>query len=112
MRPSAYSSNSIRYLTEVIRIQKPKMLNSKKGFVQLLALPFAFPMVSLGIGIFLLVLLLMLWFMLGKILGAVIVIFGLLSLTRFKWPVAVGIMLIGLVVFFNPFGWVKLQMIW
>ena len=92
------------------RIQK--LFQNKNGFVPALGLVFAFPMVSLGIGIFLVVLLLMLWFMLGKILGAAIVILGLLSLTKVKWPVAVGIIMIGVFVFLNPFEWAKLQMIW
>ena len=110
MQSSAHDSNSIEYLTEVNRIQK--LFQNKKGFVQVLGLLFAFPYVALGIGAFVLILLMMLWFMLGKILGAAIVILGLLSLTKLKWWQALIIVAIGILVFFNPFGWAKLQMMW
>ena len=95
---------------EVFKIKK--LFQNKNGFVQVLGLVFAFPYIALGIGAFALVLLMMLWVMLGKILGAVIIVLGLLSLTKLKWWQACIIVGIGILVFFNPFGWARLQMMW
>jgi len=94
----------------VTKIENKKA--NKRGALQLLALPFMFPMVSLGIGIFVLVMILLSFFMLGKILGAILIVGALIAMTRGldpRW--AFTIVVLGIFVFWNPFDFATLQII-
>lgn len=70
------------------------------------------PFVLLGVAIFAIVMILMLYFMLGKIIGVIIILAGLFSLKWFKWYVALIFILLGVLIFINPFEWARLQMMW
>ena len=90
-----------------------KIIKSKKGNLVLGLLSFLFSEVwiLLGIALFILVFFGMSYFMLGKILGAVLIVFGLLGYLRGLDPrMTVFVILAGIFVMLNPFHWETLQM--
>jgi len=91
-------------------------MQSKKGFVDVLLLTLwaliSNPYILLGLGVFLLILILPFYFMLGKVMGFLLVIAGLIMFRYTDWKFAVLMVLLGILVFWNPFGWAKLQMMW
>ena len=82
------------------------MMKSKKGFVPMIigALLTA-PWVLLGLGIFVVLLLLGIYFALGKLIGAGLIVFGGFLISRFDWRIGAVIMGVGLLFFYNPFDW-------
>ncbi len=93
------------------------MMKAKKGFIQfipavIIAL-FSSPIILLGIAIFALILIVPFYFMLGKVLGTILVIIGSLVLFRLK-ALYIGLIIIGIgvLIFVNPFDFLPLQMMW
>lgn len=93
-------------------LNKNQMMNSRKGMVDVILFSLiSNPFILLGIAIFALILILMFYFMLGKIAGAFMLIFGLYFLSK-DWRIGAGIILLAVILFFNPFGWSTLAIMW
>lgn len=93
------------------------VFGSKKGWAWLFAgtLPalLGSPWIMLGIGIFILVLILLFYLALGKILGAVVMAAGVALLFRTKWIIALLVLILGVILFYNPYNLIPgLQIMW
>jgi len=91
-----------------------KMINNNKGFLQVLG-PFAAILVNIWFWVIVAVVILGFWlsaiFMLGKLIGAVIILLGFFGLMKgfVNVKYLIILILIGLLVMFNPFGWQTLS---
>ena len=90
-----------------------KFIKNKKGFLPVFLAPILVnPLFWLGTGIFILVIYLLSLFMLGKILGAVLIVSGIWLFAKTEnWIVLVFAVLLGVILFWNPFDFGMLQFI-
>lgn len=94
------------------------MFNSKKGFGwawffgSTASALISAPWVLLGIAIFVLIGILLFYLALGKILGAVIIAAGVASVFKIRWWVGLIIILLGAMIFYNPFHIAALGIMW
>ena len=94
----------------MIKIKKGMMKN-KQGMVGIILMLIANPLILLGLGIFVFVFMFTAYFMLGKILGAGLILLSVYMFFRVDWKFALLILLIGLLIFANPFNFEFLQMV-
>lgn len=92
------------------------MMKNKKGVANVGMMLFSIfknPVALLGLGIFIVVMMVMFYFMLGKIVGTALILIGAMSLMNKTWGWHVGLIMIilGILMFWNPFGFSMLSIV-